>query len=229
MGRETMRLDGKVVLIAGGSGALGQTVAPTCLEAGATVITVNRSPSSKPIKGIVAMTGDVTDEADTRRLVTDVIQQAGRLDVLINVVGGFAEGRVQDTDITLWQRMLMMNLTAGFLLSRAVLPAMTQQRAGRILHLAAKAAIDPFPGAAAYIVAKSGLVALIRALALEVAGSGVTVNGVLPSTIDTPNNRKSMPDADPSKWVKPESVAKLLVFLASDEESQVNGALIPVG
>ena len=175
------------------------------------------------------MTGDVTDEADTRRLVTDVIQQAGRLDVLINVVGGFAEGLVQDTDITLWQRMLTMNLTAGFLLSRAVLPAMTQQRAGRILHIAAKAAIDPFPGAAAYIVAKSGLVALIRTLALEVAGSGVTVNGVLPSTIDTPTNRKSMPDADSSKWVRPESVAKLLVFLASDEASQVNGALIPVG
>lgn len=229
MGRETMRLDGKVVLIAGGSGALGQVVAPACVATGAQVITVNRHLPSMQIKGIVAMAGDVTDEADTRRLVTEVIQKAGRLDVLINLVGGFAEGRVQDTDITVWQRMLMMNLTAGFLLSRAVLPAMTQQRAGRILHIAAKAAIDPFPGAAAYIVAKSGLAALIRTLALEVAGSGVTVNGVLPSTIDTPNNRKSMPDANPSKWVKPESVARLLVFLASDEASQVNGALIPVG
>ena len=175
------------------------------------------------------MTGDVTDEADSRRIVTDVIQKAGRLDVLINLVGGFAEGRVQDTDATVWQRMLTMNLTSGFLLSRAVLPAMTQQRAGRILHIAAKAAIEPFPGAAAYIVAKSGLVALIRTLALELTGSGVTVNGVLPSTIDTPSNRKSMPDADPSKWVKPESIANLLLFLASDEASQINGALIPVG
>ena len=224
-----MRLNGKVVLIAGGSGALGQAIVPACLEAGATVITVDRSPSSKPIKGLVAMSGDVTDEADTRRLVTDVIQNAGCLDVLINLVGGFAEGRVQDTDPTVWQRMLTMNLTAGFLLSRAVLPAMTQQRAGRILHIAAKAAIDPFPGATAYIVAKSGLVALIRTLALELTGSGVTVNGVLPGKIDTPSNRKSMPDADSSKWVKPESIADLLLFLASDEASQINGALIPVG
>ena len=224
-----MRLDGKVVLIAGGSGALGQTVAPACLEAGAKVITVDRRPSAKPIKGIVAMTGDVTDEADTRRFVTDVIQNSGRLDVLINLVGGFAEGRLQDTDVTAWQRMLTMNLTAGFLLSRAVLPAMTQQRAGRILHIAAKAAIDPFPGAAAYIVAKSGLTALIRTLALESTGSGVTVNGVLPGTIDTPSNRKSMPDADPSKWVQPESIANVLLFLASAEANQINGALIPVG
>ena len=224
-----MRLDGKVVLIAGGSGALGQAIAPACVEAGAKVITVDRHPPSNQRKGIVAMTGDVTDEADTRRIVTDVIQKAGRLDVLINLVGGFAEGRVQDTDATVWQRMLTMNLTSGFLLSRAVLPAMTQQRAGRILHIAAKAAIEPFPGAGAYIVAKSGLVALIRTLALELTGSGVTVNGVLPGTIDTPSNRKSMPDADPSKWVKPESIADLLLFLASDEASQINGALIPVG
>ena len=224
-----MRLDGKVVLIAGGSGALGQTIAPACVEAGAKVITVDRHPPSIQRKGIVAMTGDVTDEADSRRIVTDVIQKAGRLDVLINLVGGFAEGRVQDTDATVWQRMLTTNLTSGFLLSRAVLPAMTQQRAGRILHIAAKASIDPFPGAAAYIVAKSGLVALIRTLALELTGSGVTVNGVLPGTIDTPSNRKSMPDADPSKWVKPESIADLLLFLASDEASQINGALIPVG
>jgi len=224
-----MRLDGKVVLIAGGSGALGQVIAPACVEAGSKVITVDRHPPSIQRKGIVAMTGDVTDQADTRRLVTDVIQKAGRLDVLINLVGGFAEGRVQDTDATVWQRMLTMNLTSGFLLSRAVLPAMTQQRAGRILHIAAKAAIEPFPGAGAYIVAKSGLVALIRTLALELIGSGVTVNGVLPSTIDTPSNRKSMPDADPSKWVKPESIADLLLFLASEEASQINGSLIPLG
>ncbi|MET0516320.1 MAG: SDR family NAD(P)-dependent oxidoreductase [Nitrospiraceae bacterium] len=224
-----MRLDGKVVLIAGSSGALGQVIAPACLEAGAKVITVNRRLPSAQIKGIDAMTGDVTDEADTRRLVTDVTQKAGRLDVLINLVGGFAEGRVQETDAMVWQRMLAMNLTSGFLLSRAVLPAMTRQQAGRILHIAAKAAVDPFPGATAYIVAKSGLVALVRTLALELTGSGVTVNGVLPGTIDTPNNRKSIPDANPSQWVKPESIAHLLLFLASDEASQINGALIPVG
>ena len=141
-----MRLDGKVVLIAGGSGALGQAIAPACVEAGAKVITVDRHPPSIQRKGIVAMTGDVTDQADTRRLVTDVIQKAGRLDVLINLVGGFAEGRVQDTDATVWQRMLTMNLTSGFLLSRAVLPAMTQQRAGRILREVGSRGADPDAG-----------------------------------------------------------------------------------
>jgi NAD(P)-dependent dehydrogenase (short-subunit alcohol dehydrogenase family) len=89
--------------------------------------------------------------------------------------------------------------------------------------------VEPFPGAAAYVVSKAGLAALIRALALELTGSGVTVNGLLPTTIDTPANRKSMPDADPSKWVNPSSIADMLAFLVSDEASQTNGALIPLG
>lgn len=97
------------------------------------------------------------------------------------------------------------------------------------MHIAARAALEPFPGAAAYIVSKSGLVALIRALSLELIGSGVTVNGLLPTTIDTPANRGSMPNADPSKWVRPESIAQTLLFLASQEASQINGALIPIG
>jgi len=153
----------------------------------------------------------------------------GRIDGLINLIGGFAMGSVAETEVALWQRMLSVNLTTAFLLSKAVLPLMAQNRGGRILHIAARAALEPFPGAAAYLVAKSGLVALIRVLALELAGSGVTINGLLPSTIDTPANRKSMPDADPSKWVKPESIARLLVFLVSEQAGQINGALIPIG
>jgi NAD(P)-dependent dehydrogenase (short-subunit alcohol dehydrogenase family) len=138
-------------------------------------------------------------------------------------------GKVSDTDPALWQRMLTLNLTSAFLLSRTVLPQMAERRSGRIIHIAARAALDPFPGAAAYLVAKSALISLIRILALELAGSGVTVNGVLPTTIDTPANRKSMPEADPAAWVKPESIAQLLVFLASDAAQGLNGALIPIG
>jgi NAD(P)-dependent dehydrogenase (short-subunit alcohol dehydrogenase family) len=125
--------------------------------------------------------------------------------------------------------MLSLNVTAAYLLSRAVIPHLSTQGNGRIVHIAARAAQDPFPGAAAYIVAKSGLMALIRVLALELAGSGVTINGVLPTTIDTPANRQTMPKADPSKWVKPEAIADLLLFLASDEAVGINGALIPLG
>lgn len=223
-----MKLDGKVALIAGGSGALGQKVALAFAQAGARVITVDRNTPSVQAKGRLAIKADVTNEAEVQTLVNDVVREAGRIDVLVNLVGGFATGRVTETDAALWQRMLAMNLTAGFVLSKAVLPHMLERRAGRILHVAARAAVEPFPGAAAYIVSKSGLVALIRALSLEVAGTGVTTNGVLPSTMDTPANRASMPDADPTKWVKPESVAKLLIFLSSDEADQINGTLIPM-
>src|SRR6478672_10762294 len=224
-----MRLNGRVVLITGGSGALGQTVAPACVRAGAHVITVDRHPPAAQVAGMTAMQADVTDEVDVRRLVNEVIRETGRIDGLVNLVGGFAMGRVEETDAALWHRMLTMNLTAAFLLSKEVLPGMVERGAGRIVHVAARAAVEPFPGAAAYIVAKSGLVALIRTLSLEQAGSGVTVNGILPATIDTAANRASMPNADTSKWVKPESIAQLVMVLISPEAGQLNGALIPIG
>ena len=224
-----MSAEDKVVLITGASGALGQTVVPSFVATGAQVIAADRHPLSVQVDGCRDMRADVTDEADVRRLVDEVIRTAGRIDALINLVGGFAVGRVVESDASLWHRMLTMNLTAAFLLSKAVLPHMMERRTGRIVHVAARAALEPFPGAAAYIVSKSGLVALIRALSLELAGSGVTVNGVLPATIDTPANRSNMPDADPSKWARPESIAQTLIFLASKEASQINGALIPIG
>jgi NAD(P)-dependent dehydrogenase (short-subunit alcohol dehydrogenase family) len=224
-----MRLNGKVVLIAGGSGALGRTVVPAFTAAGARVITADRQPPPTQAVGGLMMKVDVTDEADLHRLMNDVIREAGRIDGLINLVGGFAAGRVAETDAALWQRMLTMNVTAAFLLSKAVLPHMLEHGNGRIVHVAAWAAVEPFPGAAAYIVAKSSLLALIRVLALELSGTGVTVNGVLPNTIDTPANRAGMPHADPSTWTKPESIAETLIFLASEEAGQISGAAIPIG
>jgi NAD(P)-dependent dehydrogenase (short-subunit alcohol dehydrogenase family) len=224
-----MGVDGKVVLIAGGSGALGQTVVPTFSMAGAQVITVDRNPPSVQVGSLAAMEADVTDEADVQHLVDDVIRTRGRIDALINLVGGFAMGRVVETDASLWQRMLTVNLTTAFLLSKAVLPHMVARGTGRIVHVAAWAAVEPFPGAAAYIVSKSSLLALIKVLALELSGSGVTVNGVLPNTIDTPANRASMPQTDPSTWTKPESIADMLLFLASEEAHQISGAAIPIG
>jgi len=224
-----MRLDGKVVFMTGGTGALGQVVTPMFSQAGATVVLVHSGHRPELLEGQVAIQADVTDENSVRRAVTQAIEQAGRIDCLVNMVGGFASGRVAETEAALWQKMLSLNLTAAFLLSKAVAPHLLKQGSGRILHVAARAALEPFPGAAAYVVAKSGLAALIRVLALELAGSGVTANGVLPTTIDTPANRKSIPDADPSKWARPESIARLLIFLASEEAGQLNGALIPVG
>jgi NAD(P)-dependent dehydrogenase (short-subunit alcohol dehydrogenase family) len=222
-----MELKGKVVLITGGAGALGHTVVPSFVSAGASVFLGDLNPVQQ--SGVTSLKADFTDQTQVRGLVNDVIQSAGRLDALINLVGGFATGRVVETDVSLWQRMMAMNLTSAFLLSHAVLPSMLERRQGRIVHIAARAGLEPFPGAAAYVVSKAGLIALIRALSTELNGSGVTVNGVLPSTIDTPANRKAMPAADPSKWVRPESIAQTLIFLASDEAIQINGALIPIG
>ena len=222
-----MDMKGKVVLITGGAGALGQTVVPAFVSTGASVILGDRNPAQVP--GVIALKADFTDQTQVRSLVDGVIRTSGRLDALINLVGGFATGRLIETEVSLWQRMLTMNLTSAFLLSQAVLPSMLQRGQGRIVHVAARAALEPFAGAAAYIVSKTGLIGLIRTLSSELEGSGVTVNAVLPSTIDTPANRRAMPATDPSKWARPDSIAHALTFLASDGASQINGALIPIG
>jgi NAD(P)-dependent dehydrogenase (short-subunit alcohol dehydrogenase family) len=224
-----MNLDGKIVIVTGGSGALGGTVVPALIALGARVVTADRDPAAARSHHHVAMKADVTNEADCRRLIGEVIKTQGRIDALANLVGAFATGRLVETDAGLWHRMLTTNLTAAFLLTKAVLPHMSERRNGRIVHVAARAAVDPFPGAAAYVVSKAALTALIRALGTETAGSGITVNGVLPTTIDTPANRTAMPDADHSKWVKPDSIATLIGFLVSDGVGQINGALIPIG
>ncbi|WP_447964883.1 SDR family NAD(P)-dependent oxidoreductase [Nitrospira sp. Ecomares 2.1] len=222
-------LNGKVVMITGALGGLGQTVTEAFAQAGAKVVVVGRELPTKLPEGLVGLSADVTDEAEVHRLMKEAVRKTTRIDCLINLVGGFAMGRLAETEMSTWSKMLSLNLTSAFLLSREATRFMSKQGSGRIIHMAARAAVDPFPGAGAYIVSKSGLLALIKVLALELTGSGVTVNGVLPATIDTPANRNSMPDADPNEWVKPEAIAALLVFLASEEAEALNGALIPIG
>ena len=223
-----MESKNKVIVICGGSGALGQTVVPAFARTGATVIIAERNPTSKGAAAS-AMKVDVTDEAAIRRLTDEIVRTYGRLDVLVNLVGAFATGRLAETEQAVWDRMLSLNLTAGFLLSKAVIPSMLQRGYGRILHVAAWAAVEPFPGAAAYLISKSSLLALIKVLALELKGSGVTANAVLPNTIDSPANRSAMPDADPSGWTAPASIAEALMFLASDQAAHINGAAVPIG
>jgi NAD(P)-dependent dehydrogenase (short-subunit alcohol dehydrogenase family) len=224
-----MRLDGKIILLTGSRGGLGSIVTPILSGAGATLIVVDRVLSQDIIDRRGGFRADVTNESEVTRVVADTMRQAGRIDGLINLVGAFAPGSAVDTDAAKWQTMLSLNVTSAFLLSRAVIPHMTARRSGRLIHIAARAALEPFPGAAAYLVAKAALVSLIRVLALELGGAGVTVNGILPGTIDTPANRESMPQADRSTWVKPESIAQVLVWLMSDDTAAINGALIPVG
>jgi NAD(P)-dependent dehydrogenase (short-subunit alcohol dehydrogenase family) len=224
-----MPLNGKVILLTGASGGLGSAVTPVLSRAGATLIIVDRKLPQDVIDRRGGFTADVTNEAEVTRAVADTVKQAGRIDGLINLVGGFAPGTTVETDVEKWQKMISLNVTAAFLLSRAVIPHMTARRSGRLVHIAARAALEPFRGAAAYFVAKSALISLIRVLALELEEAGVTVNGILPATIDTLGNRENMPHADRSTWVKPESIAQVLVWLMSDEAAAINGALIPVG
>ena len=172
---------------------------------------------------------DVTDEFGARGLVEAVRGRHGRLDVLVNAVGGFAGGKpLWETDAAILDRMLKLNLRSGWALARAAVPAMLAQGRGAIVNVAAQAALAPPAGLGAYTASKAAAVALFASLAADLKGTGVRVNTILPSIIDTPANRKAMPDADFSKWPKPEEIARVVLFLCGDGAHVVHGAAVPV-
>lgn len=230
--------DDSPVLVAGGTGGLGRAVALAFLAEGARVAVTYRNRDE--LVGLEAAAGgtrarleghetDVTDEASAEALVEALRARHGRLDVLVNAVGGFAGGQ------PLWEagagdldRMLTLNLRSGWALARAAAPVMLAQGRGAIVNVAAQAALSPPAGLGAYAASKAAAIALVASLAADLRGTGVRANTVLPSIIDTPANRKSMPDADFSKWPKPGEIARVVLFLASDEAKLVNGAAIPV-
>jgi NAD(P)-dependent dehydrogenase (short-subunit alcohol dehydrogenase family) len=172
---------------------------------------------------------DVTDEAAVGQLVNQVAARFGRLDAMVNTVGGYAGGiRLWELDTKTFELMLALNLRAGYALSRAAIVPMLKQRHGAIVNVAAKAALDHGGGAAAYAASKAAAVAMMDSLAADVRGTGVRVNSILPSIIDTDANRKAMPDANFATWPKPEDIARAILFLASDEAIVIHGAAIPV-
>lgn len=149
--------------------------------------------------------------------------------VLVHLVGGFAGGQpVSATDDSTFDQMINLNLRSAFRMIRAVLPGMKETGHGRILAIGSRAGEEPMASFSAYNASKAGLASLIRTVALETKKSGITANLVAPSIIDTPANRAAMPSADPALWVKPESIAKLLVWLASDDAADISGAVIPI-
>ena len=229
-------MTGRVAIVAGGTGALGQCVVSRILSAGATVCVPYAVPAevealrlrlSAAATRFHAAPSDVTDEAAFGAFAKGVLDAHGRIDILVNGVGGFAAGDLASTTLADWHRMLTLNLTPAVIGTRAVLPAMTAAGFGRIVNVASRAVVPPMGGFIAYTVAKAGVVTLTQALAREVA-RGITVNAVLPSTMDTPANRQAMPDADRSEWVSPDAVAEVIAYLASDSAGAVNGATIPV-
>ncbi len=233
-----MNFAGKTALIAGGTGALGRAVSRALLEEGATVIVTYRNEREwGELKDVVStntsrLAGhqvDVIDQVAVERLVGMVTGENQQLDMVINTVGGYAGGT------NLWQlapkvfdRMVSLNLRSAYLLWRAVLPHMLARRQGRIVQVAAKAAFDHAPGAAAYVATKAAVVALMDSLAAELKGSGVRANSVLPSIIDTEANRKAIPNADFSNWPKPDDIARVILFWCSDDAKLIHGAAVPV-
>jgi NAD(P)-dependent dehydrogenase (short-subunit alcohol dehydrogenase family) len=226
------------VLVAGGTGGLGRDVSLAFLREGAKVVVSYRKeeefaalkaaagPAAPALYGQIV---DITDEAAVAEFVAGVLSRHGQLDSVVNTVGGYAGGiKLWDLETRILDAMLSLNLRSGFILARAVLPAMLKQGRGSIVNVAAKAAFDHGAGAAAYAASKAAAVALIDSLAADTKGTGVRVNSILPSIIDTLPNRRAMPNADFAAWPKPQDIAQVILFLCSDMATTIHGASIPV-
>jgi NAD(P)-dependent dehydrogenase (short-subunit alcohol dehydrogenase family) len=222
---------GKAVIVTGANGGLGGAVTRAFLDAGADVIGVSHRWGGEmgDQRRLVRLETDLTVPAGSQRLAEAAASFGRGPDVLVHLVGGFAGGqRVEATPDESWERMLGLNLGSAFRVFRAVLPGMLEAGRGRIVAAGSRAGLEPAAGMSAYCASKAALHMLVRCLAAETGASGVTVNAVLPSVIDTPANRQAMPSADFSRWVRPEAVAGLILWLAGDEAAGVNGALIPI-
>jgi NAD(P)-dependent dehydrogenase (short-subunit alcohol dehydrogenase family) len=222
-------MHGKVIVVTGASGALGKVVAEVALARGARVAGVDygtsqvaATPDRIEFGGV-----DLSDAAQAKKAIDAVALQFGKIDALINIAGGFAFETVAEGDAKTWQRMYALNVLTALNASRSAIPHLTASRSARIVNVGAMGALQAGPGMGPYAASKAGVHRLTEALAAEWKGK-ITVNAVLPSIIDTPANRASMPQADFGKWVRPQELAEVILFLASGAASAVTGALLPV-
>jgi NAD(P)-dependent dehydrogenase (short-subunit alcohol dehydrogenase family) len=222
-------MEGKIVVVTGTSGALGKVVVASALARGARVAAVDHAASAlKPTPERIELGGvDLTDATEAKRAIDAAASHFGKLDALVNIAGGFAFETVVEGDPKTWQRMYALNVLTALNASRSAIPHLTASGAGRIVNVGAMGALQAGAGMGAYAASKAGVHRLTEALAAEWKGK-VTVNAVLPSIIDTAANRASMPNADFAKWVRPEELAEVILFLTSDAASAVTGALLPV-
>ena len=224
-------MKGKVVLVTGASGGLGTHVTQAFLDAGATVAGTSRKAQQSDFNraNFAAIPAEISSREGARALLDQVVSRFGKLDVLAHTVGGFAGGQqVAQTDDLTFQRMLDVNLNSVFHILRAAIPPLRKTGNGRIIAIGSRAAVEPGPGVGAYSASKAAMVSLVKTVALENKDVGLSANVILPGTMDTPANRKAMPNADFSKWVRPATVAGLIVWLAGDAGQDINGAVIPV-
>jgi NAD(P)-dependent dehydrogenase (short-subunit alcohol dehydrogenase family) len=223
----------RAALVAGGTGGLGLAVVGELLAEGWSVTASyvverekERAEAAFPSEaGLRLVEADLMDQD----AVTGAVGEVEGLRAVVNLVGGFASGgRVHETDPAEFERMVELNLRPGFLLARAAMPRLIEAGGGAFVGVSARPALRPFSGAAGYITAKAAVLAFIRALDAEYRADGIRCNAILPSVIDTPANRESQPDADHSKWVAPEEIAKVIRFLVSEDSAPTSGAAVPV-
>jgi len=234
---------GKVVLVAGGTGGLGRVVSLAFIEEGARVIvTFHRPGDLDELKKVASakLVGadgaslegyavDVTDETAVAKLMDGIVERHHRLDCLVNAVGGYVGGvKLWEMEAKAFEQQLALNLRSGFVLAKAAARVMVKQGSGAIVNVTSKAAVEHAAGASAYAASKAAAVAMIDSLAADLKGTGVRANSIMPSIIDTPANRKAMPKADFAKWPKPEEIARVILFLCSDEAKLIQGAAVPV-
>ena len=230
--------EGKLVLITGGTGALGREVSLAFLKSNAvaamTYVVDKELPQLESkigdlIKKVMLIKADIVDEQQIKKTVSDVVKKYGHIDVLVNLVGGYLGGKkVTEMDEKEWDLMMNLNLKTAFLVSKHVVAQMIRQRSGKVIHVAARLGLKGIGGNSAYCASKSGLIRLVESLSDEIKDNNINVNCIMPSIIDTDANRKDMPDADFSKWVKPSEIARVVLFLASEDSRLIHGASIPV-
>jgi NAD(P)-dependent dehydrogenase (short-subunit alcohol dehydrogenase family) len=229
-------MQGRTIVVTGAFGALGSVVAETAAKRGGASVALLDHAEAAP-EGFAERLGanalllggvDLTSLPAAETAMASVKAKFGRLDALINIAGGFQWDTIADGKVDSWDRMYAMNLKTALNASKAALPYLLESQAGRIVNVGAGSALHAASGFGPYAASKSAVHRLTESLADELKLKGVTVNAVLPSTIDTAQNRRDMPNADFSRWVAPADLAAVMLFLASDEAKAVTGALIPV-
>lgn len=227
-----MNLAGRKIVITGAFGALGSKVSLSVRAAGAAVACIDFAPTTKAPSSLseCLLLGDIdlSSQSAASTALQSAARQLGGLDGLVNIAGGFRWEKVEGGSVATWDQLYNINLRTAVNAVQAGLPLLDKQR-GRIVNIGAAGAIKAAAGMGAYAASKAGIAKLTEALADELKDSGVCVNAILPSIIDTPANRVDMPASDHSRWVKPEQIADLIVFLLSDHASAITGALIPFG
>jgi NAD(P)-dependent dehydrogenase (short-subunit alcohol dehydrogenase family) len=226
-----VNLSGKVLAVTGSGGALGRAVAATLGGYGARLALLDHAaaPVGLPPAGTLHYGGiDLAEPEAARSAMERIAKDAGRLDGLINLAGGFHWEKLAGGSLDTWDAMYRLNLRTAVVSCQAALPYLLQAGSGRIVNVGAMGALKAAAGMGAYAASKAGIAKLTEALADELKDRGITVNAILPSTLDTPKNRLDMPRADFTRWVTPAEAAEVIAFLVSDAARAVTGALIPV-